>query len=84
MFTLDEEENFAWYDINDKDNFFVLTTLSKHAFPKGSQVFHCYGRRSNGDLLSHYGFSLACNKYESLRFNVTVDFGWRKAMEKEA
>ena len=23
-----EEENFAWYDINDKDNYFVYTTMN--------------------------------------------------------
>lgn len=35
VFDADEEENFAWYDINDKDTYFVLTTLGRHAFPKG-------------------------------------------------
>ena len=61
---------------------FVLTTLGRHAFPKGSQVFHCYGRRSNADLLAHYGFVLGCNKYEALQFRATVDFGWRKQFEE--
>jgi len=28
----DEEENFAWYDINDRDTYFVLTTMSKHVY----------------------------------------------------
>ena len=30
----DEEENFAWYDINDRDTYFVLTTMSKHVYQK--------------------------------------------------
>lgn len=25
----DEEENFAWYNINDADTYFVLTTMIK-------------------------------------------------------
>ena len=25
----EEEENFAWYDINDRDTYFVLTTMNR-------------------------------------------------------
>lgn len=46
-------------------------------------MFHCYGRRSNADLLAHYGFALGCNKYEALTFRATVDFGWRKQFEEK-
>jgi hypothetical protein len=28
----DEEEDFAWYDINDKDTYFVLTTMTKTVY----------------------------------------------------
>ena len=30
----DEEENFAWYDLRDKDTYFCLGTLNKHGYKK--------------------------------------------------
>lgn len=64
----DEEENFAWYNINDADTYFVLTTMTKQVYKKDDQVFHCYGRRTNQYLLRNYGFALRSNKYNSLKF----------------
>ena len=29
-----EEENFSWYDINDKDTYFVLTTMNQQMYHK--------------------------------------------------
>ena len=83
VYDADDEENFAWYNINDKETFFVLTTLNKHCFKKDSQVFHCYGRRTNANLLGHYGFTLSCNKYDTLKFKSVIDFGWRKNFTEE-
>lgn len=78
----DEEENFVWYDINDRDTYFVLNTMSKNVYKKHDQVFHCYGRRSNKYLLNYYGFCLQNNKYNTLRFKVNIDFGWRKKKDQ--
>lgn len=71
-----EEENFAWYDINDRDTYFVLTTMNQHIYRPGDQIYHCYGRRSNRYLVSNYGFSLSSNKYEAISFKINLDFGW--------
>lgn len=79
----DEEEDFAWYDMEDKDTYFVLTTLNKIVYLKDTQVFHCYGRRSNQYLVGNYGFCLPKNKYNSLRFKVNLDFSWRQRQSGE-
>jgi len=77
----DEEENFAWYDLDDKDTYFALTTCNKQCYKKDDQVFICYGRRSNWYLLSFYGFCLSRNKYNALKFRVNIDFGWKEKMD---
>lgn len=41
---------------------------------KDSQIYVCYGRRSNRYLLSGYGFTLKKNKYNALKFRVWLDF----------
>lgn len=68
------EENFVWYQDPDPDNFFVLTTMEKNFIEKDTQVFICYGRRSNRYLLSGYGFGLPNNKYNTLSFRIWLDF----------
>jgi len=77
----EEEENFAWYNMEDDNTYFTLTTSTKNVFKKNDQLFICYGRTSNQYLLNNYGFSLANNKYNSLRFRVNVDFGWKDRMD---
>ena len=47
----DEEENFVWYELRDKDTYFTLTCCDKNRYQKDDQVFHCYGRMSNQCLL---------------------------------
>jgi hypothetical protein len=74
----DWEENFAWYDLRDKDQFFVLHTGDNNCYKKGDQVFHCYGDHNNQSLIKNYGFCLKKNKYESLRFKVSIDFNWKE------
>lgn len=32
--TMDCEENFAWYQNMDKDNYFVIATLNKNIYKK--------------------------------------------------
>ena len=79
----EEEENFAWYNMDHDETYFTLTTSTKNVFKKDDQLFICYGRTSNQYLLNNYGFSLANNKYNSLRFRVNLDFGWKKKMDGE-
>jgi hypothetical protein len=55
--------------------------MTKHVYKQDDQIFHCYGRRTNQYLLRNYGFALRSNKYNSLRFRVNVDFGWKQNME---
>ena len=55
--------------------------MSKNIYLKNDQVFHCYGRRSNNYLLNYYGFCLQNNKYNTLKFKVNIDFGWREKKE---
>ena len=40
---------------------------------KGDQIFLCYGRRTNKDLIMGYGFCTENNLYDSLKFDVKFD-----------
>ena len=40
----------------DTANYFVLSTVQKNMIAKDTQIFICYGRRSNRYLLTGYGF----------------------------
>ncbi len=61
---------------------FVIRTYSD-GFPKGSQVFLCYGRMSNREMLKRYGFCIPYNKYNYLYIKLRLepndqDFAYRK------
>ena len=45
--------------------YFTMKTKEKGSFKAGEQVFACYGRLNNFDLLLDYGFSLYPNRYDS-------------------
>lgn len=45
----------------------------EHTYQKGSQVFLCYGRISNRQLLKRYGFCLSNNKYNHLFIKLHLD-----------
>ena len=51
---------------------FVIRTYSD-GFPKGSQVFLCYGRMSNRDMLKRYGFCIPYNKYNYLYIKLRIE-----------
>jgi hypothetical protein len=51
---------------------FIIKTYSD-GFVKGSQVFLCYGRISNRDLLKRYGFCLTFNKYNYLYIKMRLE-----------
>ena len=47
------------------NKYFVMRTKEKASFKAGTQVFNCYGRLNNFDMLIDYGFCLYPNKYDS-------------------
>ena len=42
-------------------------------FPKGSQIYLCYGRMSNRDALKNYGFCLTQNKYNNMCIKLRLE-----------
>jgi len=80
----EEVEDYHWYRDSDPHAYFTLCTKFKQIFRKGSQVYHCYGRRTNRYLLANYGFCLPHNKYNSCSFRVWLDFSKSTSeMQKE-
>lgn len=53
------------------EKFFVMRTGDRGGFLAGSEVFNCYGRLNNFDLMLEYGFSLLPNRYDSVYLRVT-------------
>ena len=51
---------------------FILRTYND-GFPKGSQVFLCYGRMSNREILKRYGFCLPYNKYNYIFIKLRLE-----------
>lgn len=45
----------------------------KYRFPKGSQIFICYGRMNNRSCLQRYGFCLASNKYNNVCIKLRLE-----------
>ena len=43
-----------------------MRTGEQGSFRQGAQVFNCYGRLNNTDLLIDYGFALLPNRYDSV------------------
>lgn len=50
--------------------FFVMRTGENGSFKMGEQVYNCYGRLNNFDLLLDYGFCVYPNRYDSVHFRV--------------
>lgn len=70
----------------DKFNFVIRTY--NDGFPKGSQVYLCYGRMSNREMLKRYGFCLPYNKYNYLYIKLRLEpndpeFNYRKYVLKK-
>lgn len=66
----DSDEDFSWYDWNDKENiYFTIQTCKRNSYATGSEIFNCYGNRTNRFLLLHYGFAFSDNIYNSLTFH---------------
>lgn len=46
---------------------------SQDVYPKGSQVYICYGRMSNREMLKRYGFCLMNNKYNNIFIKLKLE-----------
>ena len=65
----------VWDQVIDnmpRDFSFVMTT-GNDAFPKGSQVFLCYGRMTNREMLKRYGFCITNNKYNNMFIKLRLE-----------
>jgi hypothetical protein len=84
----DEQEavnNFIWYyGADDPNNYFAMITRNNTFYEKDTQVLCCYGRSPNSHLMPAYGFCLANNKYNSLKFKVWIDFNQDEIVREEA
>ncbi len=57
----------------DRTWYFSLFAYGNHpGYPKGTEVFNSYGRRSNRHLMMNYGFSMAYNEHDVLRFTAPI------------
>ena len=69
----EEEENAEAENENDMENkYFIMRTGGEGGFLRGKQVFNCYGRLNNTDMLIEYGFCLLPNRYDSVYVRVIV------------
>jgi hypothetical protein len=61
------EEEGEEFDVHfdPQDKYFVMRTKENASFKAGQQVFNCYGRLNNFDMLLDYGFALHPNRYDS-------------------
>lgn len=69
----EEEESSVEEPVNTniEGKYFVMRTGAEGSYLKGTQVFNCYGRLNNTDLLNEYGFCLLPNRYDSLYVRVS-------------
>ena len=65
----DEEEKLE-LQVSMKNKYFIMRTGSEGGFLQGNQVFNCYGRLNNTDMLMEYGFCLLPNRYDSIYVRV--------------
>ena len=58
-------------DVPDDYEFVIQSNTD--TFPKGSQIYLCYGRMSNRDALKRYGFCLTYNKYNHMSIKLRLE-----------
>ena len=78
----ESEEDFDWFEHDDKDCYFVLVNKDRRTIKAGEQVFYCYGDRSNRFLLQNYGFCYPNNKCDSLSVLVRYDVDLSKGFDR--
>ena len=52
---------------------FIISTATQDRFPKGSQVYLCYGRMTNREMLKRYGFCITNNKYNNMLIKLKLE-----------
>ena len=52
---------------------FKLFPTGKNYYKKGCEVYNSYGRRSNRNLLLHYGFSMPENEWDTIQIYLRLD-----------
>lgn len=65
------------------DNYEFCIDADQTEFPKGSQLYLCYGRMTNRQTLQRYGFCLTSNKYNNVYIKLRLessdeDFAYRQ------
>ncbi|EGR30449.1 SET domain protein, partial [Ichthyophthirius multifiliis] len=68
---ISDESGFSWFDEDDEDNYFVVTTQKPEK--KGQQIYNCYGQRTNKFLLMWYGFCFNKNRYDSYSLRLWIN-----------
>lgn len=73
---LSKEESKKIWELTIKnvpDEYDFVVKTGRDTFPKGSQVYLCYGRMSNREMLKRYGFCLTNNKYNNMFIKLRLD-----------
>lgn len=55
------------------DDYEFQIQTGKDVYPKGSQIYICYGRMSNREMLKRYGFCLTNNKYNNIFIKLKLE-----------
>ena len=56
-----------------EDYDFVVQTGGQEPIEKGAQVYLCYGRMTNREMLKRYGFCLTTNKYNNMFLKLKLE-----------
>jgi hypothetical protein len=70
------------------ENYDFIIRAGKSGYPKGSQIYICYGRMSSREMLKRYGFCLQHNKYNNVYIKMKLqlsdpNFKYREFMIKK-
>ena len=65
----------VWDEVvnNIPEDFKFIMKTGQDTFPKGSQVFLCYGRMTNREMLKRYGFCIKNNKYNNMFIKLRLE-----------
>ena len=65
----------VWDQVIDNmpENYNFIMKTGQDAFPAGSQVFLCYGRMTNREMLKRYGFCIKNNKYNNMFIKLRLE-----------
>ena len=65
----------VWDQVIDNipENFTFQMKTGQDTFPAGSQVFLCYGRMTNREMLKRYGFCIVNNKYNNMFIKLRLE-----------